>query len=438
MKTFYTLILTCLAFGLINTPVSAQCNYTTGSNGTSAFLISPITINGSMTDWSFYLNDPDNNSYDNTNGTDLDAPISDAGRDLTRMAFTSDLSNLYIYIERAGSTNNSVDIIYYVDINNNDLMNLNEPVLHFNWSGANGNVTVSVANYIPAADALSNTISQNLDGGSLWGTLTPRTNLGQLGKGSADGRSMEVMIPLSNLTQLDLSGNVINQLQPGQDFKFHLSTINGNISSIPNLNSINDNFGGCLNAPVATSTLPVSLLSFQANLKEKDALLSWTTTNHYNFSHFVIEKSVDARNYKEAAIVFAPETTSSENNYKYKDNLQNSTDKAIYYRLKMVDVDGKSSYSQTRMLRLTEEHKVQISTFPNPATSEVRVMIPNSWQEKMVTYEIYNSTGTMVQRYQNKQAAQIQQLNVQQLSTGSYILKVNNGTNTSVSTFIKQ
>lgn len=185
------------------------------------------------------------------------------------------------------------------------------------------------------------------------------------------------------------------------------------------------------------STLPVSLLSFQANLKEKHALLNWTTTNHYNFSHFVIEKSVDARSFKEAAIVFAPETTSSENNFSYKDNLQNSTDKTIYYRLKMVDVDGKSSYSETRMLRLTEEHTVQISTFPNPATNEVRVMIPNDWQEKMLTYEIYSNTGLLVQRYQTKHASQVQQLNVQALSTGNYILKVHNGINTSFSKFIK-
>ena len=104
----------------------------------------------------------------------------------------------------------------------------------------------------------------------------------------------------------------------------------------------------------------------------------------------------------------------------------------------MVDVDGTSSYSETRMVRLTEENKVKISTFPNPATNEVRVMIPNDWQEKIVTYEIYNSTGVLVQRYQNKQAAQVQQLNVQQLNTGNYILKVNNGTNSSTSKFIKQ
>ncbi len=392
-----------------------------------------------MTDWNFYLNDPDNISFDNTNGTDMDAPISDAGRDLTRMAFTSDLNNLYIYIERAGSTNNSVDIIYYVDINNNDLMDLNEPVLHFNWGGSNGNVSVSVANYIPVATVLSNTISQNLDGGTLWGTVTPRTSLGQLGNGSADGKSMEVRIPFSSLTQTNLLGNVINQLQPGQNFKFHLSTINGNISSIPNVNSINDNFGGCLSAPMATSTLPVSLLSFQATLRDKNATLGWTTTNHFNFSHFIIEKSTDARSFTEAAVLFADAATSNaETNYKYKDNLQSCTAKIVYYRLKMVDVDGSFTYSETRMVRLTsEEAKVLISTFPNPATNEVRVMIPTEWQEKAVTYEIFNSTGILMQRYQNKRAAQVQQMNVQQLNSGNYLLKVSTGANSSTSKFIK-
>lgn len=166
-------------------------------------------------------------------------------------------------------------------------------------------------------------------------------------------------------------------------------------------------------------------------------MLSWTTTNHFNFSHFIIEKSFDAKNFQEKTVLFAAETSSVENSFRHKDNL-NNTEKTTYYRLKMVDVNGKSSYSETRMVRLTEENKVKIRSFPNPATTEVRVMIPNDWQEKMVTYEIYNSTGVLAHRYQIKEAAQVQELNVQQLNTGNYILKVNNGINSSISKFIKQ
>ncbi len=187
------------------------------------------------------------------------------------------------------------------------------------------------------------------------------------------------------------------------------------------------------------ATLPVTLTNFQANLKDKSASLVWTTTNQINFSHFVIEKSTDGKNFREAAVLFADEAnTSAANDYKYKDNLQNSSAKVVFYRLKMVDANDKYAYSETRMVRLaTEVNNVQISTFPNPVTSEVRIMVPADWQEKAVTYEIYNSTGILVQRVQNQKAAQVQQINVQNLNGGNYILKVSNGSATSTSKIIK-
>lgn len=186
------------------------------------------------------------------------------------------------------------------------------------------------------------------------------------------------------------------------------------------------------------TTLPVTLTNFQANLKDKSASLVWTTTNQINFSHFVIEKSTDGKNFQEAAVLFAEENTTASTDYKYKDNLQNSSSKVVFYRLKMVDANEKYAYSETRMVRLaTEVNNVQISTFPNPVTSEVRIMVPADWQEKAVTYEIYTSTGILVQRVQNQKAAQVQQINVQNLNGGNYIVKVSNGSATSTSKIIK-
>ncbi len=187
------------------------------------------------------------------------------------------------------------------------------------------------------------------------------------------------------------------------------------------------------------TTLPVTLTNFQANLKDKSASLVWTTANQINFSHFVIEKSTDGKNFQEAAVLFADEAnTSAAIDYKYKDNLQNSSSKVVFYRLKMVDANDKYAYSETRMVRLaTEVNNIQISTFPNPVTSELRIMIPADWQEKAVTYEIYNSTGILVQRVQNQKAAQVQQINVQNLNGGNYIVKVSNGSATSTSKIIK-
>lgn len=187
------------------------------------------------------------------------------------------------------------------------------------------------------------------------------------------------------------------------------------------------------------STSPVSLLSFQATLRDKNATLDWTTTNHFNFSHFVIEKSTDARSFTEAAILFADATTSNaEYSYKYKHNLQNSKAKIVYYRLKMVDVNGTFTYSETRMVRLsTEQTKVLINPFPNPVANELRVQIPIDWQDKAVTYEIFNSSGLLLQRLLIKNAAQVQSLQIQELNSGTYILKVSSDTASTTSKFIK-
>lgn len=186
------------------------------------------------------------------------------------------------------------------------------------------------------------------------------------------------------------------------------------------------------------TTLPVDLLNFQVTLKDKSANLSWTTTNHYNFSHFVIEKSTDAVTFSEAAILFAATTSAAENTFTYNDNLKNATAKTFYYRLKMIDTDGKYSYSDTRIIRVTAAATATvISTFPNPMVSEVRVMIPENWQDKKVVYEIYNTTGVLLQRHIANKAAQIQQLNVQTLSSGTYVLRVSSANETTTTKLIK-
>lgn len=189
------------------------------------------------------------------------------------------------------------------------------------------------------------------------------------------------------------------------------------------------------------ATLPVTLTSFQAFLKDKNTVLSWSTTSHTNFSHFVVEKSTNGKDFSEAAVLFADANSDNSYtfNYSYKDNLQNNTSSVIYYRLKMVDIDSKYSYSEIRMVRLAavNDSKIKITTFPNPVTNEVRVSIPTEWQEKQVLYEVYNSNGTLVQHVNNTKAAQVQQINVSSLNAGTYIVKVSNGSETSTSKIIK-
>jgi hypothetical protein len=186
------------------------------------------------------------------------------------------------------------------------------------------------------------------------------------------------------------------------------------------------------------ASLPLTLLNFNAFLKDDNVNLSWATTEHKDFSHFVAQRSTDSKMFKNIMTMMTEETVSSSiNQYGYTDNVSGVNSTIIYYRLQMVDIDGSYTYSPVRMVRMNADNKVEVKTFPNPVTTELRVSIPAGWQEKATTYEIYNTNGALISRTQVARAAQVQQLNVQSLGSGNYIIRVKNGQEMSSSKFIK-
>jgi len=433
MKKIFTLCV--IAFTLcLNEKGFAQCNYSSGANGTSTATAGGITIDGTISDWSPFLNDPDNNSYDNTGGVDLDGKISDIGRDLTRFAFTEDVNNLYIYLQRAGSTNNSVDILLYADINNNSVMDNREPVIHMNWSGANGNVTIDIYNYVPTPVGTLNDVTLNLDGLPLMGTLLYRGSAGSAsGDGTADGKAVEAKIPFSKITQLNSSGSIINQLAFGQDFKFHVSTINGNVSSIPGLNSINDNFGGCLRAPV--SILPVKLMSFQGNLNNNKIILQWTVAQNEADDRFEVERSIDGKNFTLAGLVFTSEKAGSEN-YMFYENFNNAT--KIYYRLKMYDKSGAINYSKILTFQ-TKANAYELKIAGNPVADKLTFSFQSDINQQG-NIKIYDAQGRLqlhhaINAYEGSNLVSIPLASV--FSTGIYAIELTTGSEYFRTKFVK-
>jgi hypothetical protein len=89
------------------------------------------------------------------------------------------------------------------------------------------------------------------------------------------------------------------------------------------------------------------------------------------------------------------------------------------------------------MIRVAKEGNDKVITYPNPATSELRITIPDSWQNKTVSYCIYNLNGSLVKETVNSSASQTETLNVSDLSVGTYIVKTTSGDNSSAQKFIK-
>jgi SdrD B-like domain/Secretion system C-terminal sorting domain len=171
--------------------------------------------------------------------------------------------------------------------------------------------------------------------------------------------------------------------------------------------------------------MPVTLLNFNALLNNNKISLNWSTANEINIDRFLVEKSTDGINYTSIAIVLANAGLGNTSNYSYWDN-STMQPALIYYRLRMVDADGKFKLSDVRVIRTGKQvdNNISITTYPNPVINTLRVTIPASWQNKKVSYELFNTAGNSIKKIQATQSSQTENISVSNLSAGVYFIKV--------------
>jgi hypothetical protein len=178
-----------------------------------------------------------------------------------------------------------------------------------------------------------------------------------------------------------------------------------------------------LGSPTGIS-LPVKLTSFNALLDQKNVTLSWTSATEENFSHYVIEKSTDGKNFSDMAIVFGGGSSASSFSYQYKDKNVASASGIIYYRLRLVDQSKEESYSDIKLIRLEKQaESIQLTTYPNPVHDQLRLTLPNTWQGKQVMLEFFTSNGTRIQNKQIANASQTETLIMNSVPAGFYLVK---------------
>lgn len=189
------------------------------------------------------------------------------------------------------------------------------------------------------------------------------------------------------------------------------------------------------------STLPVKLSSFSATLSNTNKVdLKWSTATETNLSHFIVERSTDGANYSDAGMVFAYGNTTSKVDYALADNISSIQSGVIYYRLRSVDVDGKNQYSDVRIIRIGKQadNNITILAYPNPVSNEIRITIPANWQNKKVVYEVFSLAGQTAKKIQSAISSQTETLNVSNLNSGMYIVKVTCEGQTAQQKIVKQ
>jgi trimeric autotransporter adhesin len=128
--------------------------------------------------------------------------------------------------------------------------------------------------------------------------------------------------------------------------------------------------------------LPVSLTAFAADVQQCESHLNWTITNAVNFSHFIIEQSKDGRNFVSVGkILYAKDVY----DYSYIDKVSDAG--TTFYRLKLVDIDGKNQYSNVVSVQ-SNCKDAGVKVYPTISNRTIYVSLPEGYEQ--ATLSVFN------------------------------------------------
>jgi len=177
------------------------------------------------------------------------------------------------------------------------------------------------------------------------------------------------------------------------------------------------------------SALPLTFVSFAGKLINDKTQLNWQTANEINTRYFEIERSNDGTHFAQIGVINAMSRGS--NNYNTIDVKPQTGNN--YYRLKIVDKDGKFTYSAILLVRVSAKGKLEFVMYPNPAKDVL--VIATAGTVNPVQFDIYTQQGQKVMS--KKISAATTALSVAHLPKGLYIVKLSSGADVQVKKLIR-
>ena len=179
--------------------------------------------------------------------------------------------------------------------------------------------------------------------------------------------------------------------------------------------------------------MPVSMTSFLATLSsnKQNCLLKWITESETDNAYFEIQRSNDGIHFEYRGKVSGNGTTSLTKQYDYNDEIKGLFN-VIYYRLKIIDKDGKYSFSKIIALKINgnnaDEH---FNVYPNPFYSDIKIELMGTRKEtgliRFITFEGKEVLRRNVEVEKGPNIIVLKDLNY--LPRGNYILEMTTSTN---------
>lgn len=191
-------------------------------------------------------------------------------------------------------------------------------------------------------------------------------------------------------------------------------------------NSGNPYFPGASPSFTVTGSLPITLNYFKGSPTSAGFDLQWSTALEQNANFIEVERSIDGKNFHPVARMPAKGVPSK---YSYTD-VSSVVNAKYFYRLRLVDIDGSTKFSQVIYLSRSEKGR-GFEVNPNPATDIVR--IHSSFAT--ASLQLYSLSGALVKTEKWNTGMVI---SLTGLPAGTYLLKLIDGKKSEQTYLVKQ
>lgn len=192
--------------------------------------------------------------------------------------------------------------------------------------------------------------------------------------------------------------------------------------------------GGYSDDNLITTTLPAKLSNFQLQrTTSNNILLSWTTSAELNFSHFELERSFNSQLFYTIATIVGNNVANG-SSYNYTD--ASSINPVTYYRLKIIDKDGKFTYSNV-LTYISTTTGAKLLVYP---TLSLGGTIKATFKkvDKATQLKVINVNGKLLATYLVQMGSLQANIETALLPKGVYFIVLQNEETIQVARFVRQ
>jgi len=190
---------------------------------------------------------------------------------------------------------------------------------------------------------------------------------------------------------------------------------------------------------VNTFPVPISLTDLACKAdKNNNVNVYWATESENNTDYFVVERSVDGRNFKQLGIVKAVGNSAVKHDYSFEDvTASNAGCNKVMYRLRQVDKNGHfgiTSVVEAMLSNTGVSNMVQPYLAGN--TLKVRYMVGQAGNTEIV---VMNANGQKVAEVKQtaSEGLNVADIDFSGMASGIYVVRVSNDKETMINRFVK-